>query len=115
MLKEIKELLIEFGLVGTVFGLLSVIWTRESLSRADKVKKVFASIAIALIIGSICKGFDVNYYTTVAIIGGGCSYAREIFDMFGSLFRLLAEKPLQTIKSLVDILKGQSNDKGKID
>lgn len=115
MLKEVKDVCIESGIIGLIFGCLSLVWTREPLSRADKVKKVFASIAIALIIGSICKGFDVNYYTTVAIIGGGCSYAREIFDMFGSLFRLLAEKPLQTIKSLVDILKGQSNDKGKID
>lgn len=47
MLKEIKELLIEFGLVGAVFGLLSVVWTRESLSPADKIKRYFLPLLSA--------------------------------------------------------------------
>lgn len=106
MLKEIKDVFFESGIIGLIFGCFSLVWTREPLSRADKIKKVFASIAIALIIGSICKGLDVNYYTTVAIIGGGCSYAREIFDVIGGLLRLLAEKPLNTLKQLVDIIRG---------
>ena len=114
MLKEVKDIFLESGVIGLIFGCFSLIWTREPLSRADKIKKVFASIAIALFIGSICKGFEVNYYTTVAIIGGGCSYAREIFDIIGGLLKLLAEKPLNTIKQIVDILRGsKSNDKGE--
>jgi len=113
MLKEVKDVFFESGVIGLIFGCFSLVWTREPLSKTDKIKKVFASIAIALIIGSICKGFDVNYYTTVAIIGGGCSYAREIFDVIGGLLRLLAEKPLHTLRSLVDIIRGGKNDKGE--
>ena len=113
MLREIKELLLEFGLVGMVFGLLSVIWTRESLSRADKIKKVFSSIALSLIVGNICMGMEVNAYLTFAIIGGSCSFAREIFDFLSCILRLLIDKPLQTIKSVVEIVRGGRNDKSE--
>jgi len=114
MLKEVKDIFFESGIIGLIFGCFSLVWTREPLSRTDKIKKVFASIAIALIIGCICKGFDVNYYTTVAIIGGGCSYAREIFDIIGGLLKLLIEKPLNTIKQIVEIVRGgKNNDKGE--
>ena len=106
MLKEIKELLIEFGLVGLVFGLLSVVWTREPLSKADKIKKVFSSIALSLIVGNICIGMEVNAYLTFAIIGGSCSFAREIFDFLSGILRLLIDKPMQTIKSFDDIIRG---------
>ncbi len=113
MLREIKELLLEFGLVGMIFGLLSVIWTRESLSRADKIKKVFSSIALSLIVGNICMGMGVNAYLTFAIIGGSCSFAREIFDFLSVVLRLLIDKPLQTIKSVVEIVRGGRNDKSE--
>mgnify|MGYP006954678190 CR=1 FL=1 len=106
MLKEVKDVCLESGVIGLIFGCFSLIWTREPLTRTDKIKKVFASIAIALIIGSVCKGFEVNYYTTVAIIGGGCSYAREIFDVISVLLKLLTEKPLNTIKQVTDIIRG---------
>lgn len=115
MLKEIKELLVEFGLVGAVFGLLSVAWTRESLSRADKIKKVFSSIALSLIVGNICIGMEVNVYLTFAIIGGSCSFAREIFDFLSSVLRLLIDKPLQTLKSVTEIIRGGQNDKNESD
>lgn len=111
MLKEIKELLIEFGLVGAVFGLLSVVWTRESLSPADKIKKVFSSIALSLIVGNICMGMEVNAYLTFAIIGGSCNFAREIFDFSSNILRLLIDRPLQTIKSVVEIIRGGKHDK----
>ena len=114
MLKAIKELLVEFGIVGAVFGVLSVFWSREQLSTRDKVKKVFASIALSLIVGSICMGFDMNEYLTFAIIGGCCSFSREIFDSVSVLLRLVADKPLHTIKSLVDIIRGsKGNDESK--
>lgn len=115
MLKAIKEFIIEFGLVGAVFGLLSVFWSREQLSTRDKVKKVFASITLSMIVGSICMGVNLNEYLTFAIIGGCCSFSREIFDTVGGLLRLLADKPLQTLKSLMEIIRGGKHDKGKVD
>lgn len=110
MFKAIKELLLEFGVVGAVFGVLSVFWSGEQLSTTDKVKKVFASITLSLIVGNICMGLDVNEYLTFAIIGGCCSFSREIFDSVSGLLRLLANKPLHTIKSLVDIVRGKCDD-----
>lgn len=111
MLKAIKEALIDYVLLGFVFGVLSVVWAREPLSTADKIKKVVASVTIALIVGGACRGFELNYYFSVAIIGGCCSFAREIFDTAAHLLQILADKPLQTIKSLVDIFRGGGNDK----
>lgn len=111
MLKEIKDVLIDYILLGAVFGCLSVLWTREPLSNADKIKKVIASITIAIIVGGVCRGFNINYYTSVAIIGGCCSFAREFFDFITALLKLLTDKPLQTLKQLVDIVRGRKNDK----
>lgn len=113
MLKEVKDIFLECGIIGLIFGCLSLVWSREHLTPTEQIKKVFASIAIALIIGGICKGFEVNYYTTVAIIGGGCSYAREIFDFGAALLKLLVDKPLNTIKQIVDIIKGKNDGKGQ--
>lgn len=113
MLKAIKDLILEFGLIGLIFGTLSVVWSKEPLSPADKIKKVVASITLSLIIGSICMGVGVNEYLTFAIIGGGCSFAREFFDVLTNLFKLLADKPLNTIKQLVDIIRGVRHDKGQ--
>ena len=59
MLKSIKDVLMDYVLIGFVFGTLSVVWTREPLSTADKIKKVVASMTLSLIVGSICKGLDV--------------------------------------------------------
>lgn len=115
MLKSIKDVLIDYVVLGFVFGVLSVLWAHEPLSRTDKVKKVVASISIALIVGGVCSGCNVNENLTFAIIGGFCSYAREIFDCFGALLKLMMDKPLQTIRQLVDIVRGNGNDKGKID
>lgn len=111
MLKAIKDALIDYVLLGFIFGVLSVLWAREPQSNADKIKKVVASITIALIVGNVCKNFGLNYNMSVAIIGGCCSFAREIFDFVGGFLRILADKPLQTIKSLVDIIRGGGNDK----
>lgn len=111
MLKEIKDVLIDYVLIGFVFGVLSVVWTREPLSITDKIKKVVASMTLSLIVGSVCKGLDVNDYTIFAIIGGSCCFAREFFDAIGSFMRLLIDKPLQTVKTLVNIIKGGGNDK----
>ncbi|MBQ8465280.1 MAG: hypothetical protein IJ545_04645 [Alphaproteobacteria bacterium] len=113
MLKAVKDFIIEFGFVGAIFGLLSVFWSREQLSTRDKIKKVFASIALSMIVGSICMGVNLNEYLTFAIIGGCCSFSREIFDTVSGLLKLLADKPLQTIKSLMDILRGERHDKGE--
>lgn len=113
MLKAIKDLILEFGLVGFIFGTLSIVWSKEPLSTADKVKKVVASITLSLIIGSICMGIGVNEYLTFAIIGGGCSFAREFFDVLTNLFKLLADKPLQTIKQLIGIIGGGYHDKNQ--
>lgn len=110
MLKSLKDVLIDYVLLGFIFGMLSVIWSREPLTLGDRIKKVIASITIALIVGDICKGCELNYNLTVAIIGGCCSFARDIFDLVGVLLKILAEKPLQTIKSLVDIIKGGGHD-----
>ena len=111
MLKAIKEALMDYALLGFVFGALSVAWAREPMSTKDKIKKVLASITIAFIVGGACKGFELNYYFSVSIIGGCCSFAREIFDTIGHLLQILADKPLQTIQKIVEIIRGGGNDK----
>lgn len=111
MLKSIKDVLMDYVLIGFVFGTLSVVWTREPLSTADKIKKVVASMTLSLIVGSICKGLDVNDYTIFAIIGGTCCFAREFFDAIAALLRILIDKPVQTLRSLIGIIKGGGNDK----
>ena len=113
MLKAIKDVLIDYVVLGFVFGVLSVLWQREPLSRIDKVKKVIASISIALIVGSVCSGCNINENLTFAIIGGFCSFARELFDFLGNLLKLLTEKPIYTIRQLVDIVRGNDHDKDK--
>ena len=113
MLKAIKDLILEFGLIGFIFGTLSVVWSKEPLSTADKIKKVVASMTVSLSVGSVWMGIGVNEYMTFAIIGGGCSFAREFFDVLTNLLKLLADKPLNTIKQLVDIIKGVRHDKGQ--
>lgn len=110
MIKTIKDLIIEFGLVGFAFGILSIFWTKEQLSPKDRVKKVFASITLSLIIGSICMGVGVNEYLTFAIIGGGCSFAREFFDIVCGILKLLGERPIETIKHIVNIVRGNRDE-----
>lgn len=112
MLKEIKDVLVDYVLIGFVFGILSVVWTREPLSTTDKIKKVAASMTLSLIVGSVCKGLNVNDYTIFAIIGGSCCFAREFFDAIGNFMRLLIDRPLQTIKFLINLIRGgNDNDK----
>jgi len=109
MLKEIKDLAADFGLIGFVFGALSLI-IRPAKPWLENVKEIAASVALAIIIGLLLRDTGLSDTTIYGIIGGCSCFARTIFDGVGCLLTHICEKPLFYVSRILCLARGQKTD-----
>ncbi len=111
MLREIKEIAADFGLVGFVFGILSLL-IRPAKPWLENVKEVAASVTLAIIIGLLLRDTGLSDTTIYGIIGGCSCFARTIFDGAGVLLAHVCEKPFDYVIRVIGLIRGNSgNDK----
>lgn len=109
MLKEFKEIIADYGVLGLVFGVLSII-IKPAKPWLESVKDVVAAITLSIIVGLILKDTGLSDTTIFGIIGGCSCFARVIFDGVGRLLSMLFEKPIFYFGKIFDIIRGRNND-----
>ncbi len=109
MLKEIKELAADFGFIGLVFGMLSLI-IRPAKPWLENVKEVVASVTLAIVIGLLLRDTGLSDTTIYGIIGGCSCFARTIFDGVGRLLTHVCEKPLFYMARILRLVRGRETD-----
>lgn len=109
MLKEIRDIVADFGLIGLVFGLLSLI-IRPAKPWLENVKEVAASVTLAIVIGLLLRDTGLSDTTIYGIIGGCSCFARTIFDGVGRLLTHICEKPLFYVSRILYLVRGRESD-----
>lgn len=109
MLKEFKEIIGDYGILGLVFGVLSII-IKPAKPWLESIKDVVAAITLAIITGLILKDTGLSDTTIFGIIGGCSCFARLIFEGFGRLLALIFEKPLYVFAKIFNIIRGGRDD-----
>lgn len=108
MLKEFKEIIADYGVLGLIFGVLSII-IKPAKPWLDSFKDVVAAITLAIIVGLILKDTGLSDTTIFGVIGGCSCFARVIFEGFGRLLALIFEKPLYFFGRVFNIIRGRSD------
>lgn len=108
MLKEFKEIIADYGVLGLIFGVLSII-IKPAKPWLENIKDVVASITLAIITGLILKDTGLSDTTIFGIIGGCSCFARLIFEGVGRLLALVFEKPLFVLAKVFNIFRGRDN------
>lgn len=105
MLKEFKDIIADYGVLGLIFGILSII-IKPAKPWLDSFKDVVAAITLAIIVGLILKDTGLSDTTIFGVIGGCSCFARLIFEGFGRLLALIFEKPLYVLAKVFNIIRG---------
>lgn len=108
MLKEFKEIIADYGILGLIFGLLSII-IKPTKPWLDSFKDVVAAITLAIIVGLILKDTGLSDTTIFGVIGGCSCFARIIFEGCGRLLALIFEKPIFVFGKVFNIIRGRSD------
>lgn len=109
MLKEFRDIVTDYGILGLVFGLLSII-IRPAKPWLESVKDVVASITLAIITGLILKDTGLSDTTIFGIIGGCSCFARIIFEGIGRILTMVCEKPIFYFAKIVEVLRGRTDE-----
>ncbi len=109
MLKEFKEIIADYGILGLCFGILAIV-IRPAQPWMDNVKEVVAAITLAIIVGLILRDTGLSDTTIFGIIGGCSCFARIIFEGIGRLLTRLLEKPLFYCAKILRVLRGGKYD-----
>ena len=95
MLREVKEIVTDYGILGLVFGSLSII-IRPAKPWLDSVKDVVAAITLAIIVGLVLKDSGLSDTTIYGVIGGCSCFAGIIFTLLSILkeYNMLTKRKL---------------------
>lgn len=107
MLREVKEIVADYGILGLIFGSLSII-IRPAKPWLDSVKDVVAAITLAIIVGLVLKDSGLSDTTIYGVIGGCSCFAGIIFEGLGRLVSMMCEKPIVYIMRIIKVWRGGS-------